>query len=366
MSYRPKRLELLRQKLAENGADAFISFSQPDNQYLTGFLDTAGFYETTSAIVVTPTESAFLCDGRYTEQAQQQVEGFAVEEIKGPLTGGVARMLTAMNVRVAVFDPLCMTVAELYAVQKGFGGELRSTPNLVFELRLVKSPDEVEHIQAASAITDAVLATVLDDVEPGLTERQLAARIEYEFRRKGADGAAFDVIALFGPRTSLVHGHPDDTPLRSGDIILVDMGCRKNGYCSDLTRTCVFDTIPNTWFEEAYELTLTAQRAGLAAVQPGALCRDVDAAARRIIAEAGYGKYFGHGLGHGVGIEIHEGPRLNSESENALETGMVITIEPGIYVPGKGGVRIEDLVVVTDDGCRILSSASKELKVLQV
>jgi len=190
--------------------------------------------------------------------------------------------------------------------------------------------------------------------------------MEYEFKRRGAQGASFDTIALFGQKSSLPHGRPTDKPLERGDVVLIDFGCRKNGYCSDLTRTYVYGTIPGAWFEEVYDLTLTAQKLALEAVRPGMSCRELDAVARDLITEAGHGKHFGHGLGHGVGLEIHEAPRLNPESATVLEAGMVITIEPGVYLPGKGGIRIEDLVLVTKDGGELLSGSPKELRILAV
>jgi len=168
---------------------------------------------------------------------------------------------------------------------------------------------------------------------------------------------------LFGSHSSLVHGEPGDRALGRGDIVLVDLGCRLRGYCSDLTRTCVYGTIPGEWFEEVYEVVLTAQQAALDVIRPGVSCGAVDAIARDLIRDAGYGERFGHGLGHGVGIEVHEEPRLHKTSHTILEEGMVVTVEPGVYLPELGGVRIEDLVVVTEGGCACLSGAPKELKV---
>jgi Xaa-Pro aminopeptidase len=255
-------------------------------------------------------------------------------------------------------------VAEFEAVKKTYEGALKSTPTLVSASRQIKTAEEVERIRAASALAEGVLADVTAAIQAGITERDLAAEFEYEFKRRGASGASFDTIALFGARSSLPHGAPGDTALTHGDIVLLDFGCRLDGYCSDLTRTYAFGRIPSPWFEEVYDLTLTAQTIALEAIRPGKTGREVDAVARDLITEAGYGVNFGHGLGHGVGIEIHEGPRLNKESDTTLVEGMIVTVEPGVYVPGKGGVRIEDLVVVTKDGCEILSSAPKELRVL--
>lgn len=353
-----ERLKALRARLSEAGCDAFLSFAPPTNQYL------AGFTGTTSVIIVTPLEAQFLCDFRYTEQAAVEVQGYAIEEMSGNLQMRAAERLGALGVATVAIEPGYMTISELNAIKSSFWGALKPVPDVISALRVVKSPDEIARIRAAGELAEGVLSDLVESLAPGVTERELAAQFEYEFKARGARGPSFDTIALFGARSSLPHGQPGERALQSGDIVLVDFGCRRDGYCSDLTRTYAFGTIPGAWFEEIYELTLTAQRMALEAVRPGLACKDLDAVARSLIADAGHGKHFGHGLGHGVGIEIHEGPRLNPESQAVLEPGMIVTIEPGIYLPGRGGVRIEDLVVVTKDGCENLSAAPKELRIL--
>jgi Xaa-Pro aminopeptidase len=354
------RITVLRHRLADSGRQAFISLAPPVNQYLCGFRGT------TSAIVLTANEAQFLCDFRYIEQAGEQVSGMAIEEMKGSLPMRVGERLTALGVHSAAFDPAYMTVAELQALQSGFSGELRPVADVVSPLRSVKDPGEIEKVRAAQQFAEGVLSDLLEELTPGLAERELAARFEYEFKRRGASGASFDTIVLFGARSSLPHGQPSGAVLAVGDTVLLDFGCRLDGYCSDLTRTYAFGRMPGSWFEEVYGLTLAAQRKALEAVRPGLRGREIDAVARTVIESGGHGRRFGHGLGHGVGIEIHEPPRLNSESETVLEPGMIVTIEPGIYLPGLGGVRIEDLVVVTETGCENLTSAPKELRVLGI
>ncbi|HNR33071.1 MAG TPA: M24 family metallopeptidase, partial [Candidatus Hydrogenedentes bacterium] len=268
------------------------------------------------------------------------------------------------GVDCAVFDGTALTVWQADTVGKAFEGELCSVADIVSRQRQVKDADEIARVRAAAELADEVIMEVAGGLREGMTEREAAARIEFAFKARGAAGASFDTIALFGARSSLPHGMPGDKRLEKGDIVLIDCGCRRDGYCSDLTRTFAFDTIPGAWFEEIYAVTLTAQEAALEALRPGMLCREADAIARNLIRDAGYGAHFGHGLGHGVGIEIHEAPRLNVESDTVIEEGMVVTVEPGIYLPGRGGVRIEDLVVITRDGCAILSRTPKQLKVL--
>ena len=353
-----QRLCALRARLLQLEADAFFSVTPPDNQYLTGFMGS------TSAVMVTPNDALFLCDFRYTEQANAEVACYTIQEVDGALLGALGERLNQSGATHVVYDPACLTVAQLTAVQEAFRGRMTPVADLVLLLRTVKSTDEIKAIRAASELAEEVLADLTEDFHIGITERELAAEFEYEFRSRGADGAAFETIALFGPRSSQPHGKPGDKPLEPGDIVLLDLGCRMNGYCSDLTRTYVFGRMPETWFRDIYDLVLHAQRSALEAVRPGARCREVDAVARDIITLAGHGTHFGHGLGHGVGIEVHEGPRLRRDSNVLLEEGMIVTVEPGIYLPGQGGVRIEDLVVVTKNGCECISRTPNELRVL--
>ncbi|MFA6242510.1 MAG: Xaa-Pro peptidase family protein [Candidatus Hydrogenedentales bacterium] len=353
------RIEAVRMRMSEAGCDAFVSLAPPTNQYLTGFRGT------TSAVVITPTEAQFLCDFRYIEQASEMVDpAFAIEQLNGSLQSRAGERLESLGVKTAAFEPSYVTVAELRALRKTFSRELKEVDDIVLAGRRVKDATEVEAVRAAQALAESVLEEVTGQLHVGQTEQEVAALFEYGFRRRGATGPSFDTIALFGSRTSLPHGQPGPAVLREKDIILLDFGCRLDGYCSDLTRTYAFGSIPDLWFEEIYHLTLTAQRKALESLKPGMRGRDVDAIARTAIDEGGHGKHFGHGLGHGVGIEIHEGPRLNVESDTVLQPGMVVTIEPGIYLPGLGGVRIEDLVVVTESGCENLTTAPKELRVL--
>lgn len=353
------RITELRARLEAENCDSFISFSSPTNRYLTGFSGT------TSALVVTSNEALFLCDFRYVEQAYRQVRGCEIKEIKGCLEIRAAERLAAAGTQKTCFDPTTLTVHQLSLIKRGYHGTLEPVVGLVAGMRMRKTEAEVDRIQAAVDIAEAALAATVDSLYRGITEKAVAARLDDEFRQRGASGPSFDTIVLFGARSSLPHGAPSNRTLTPGDIVLIDCGCLFEGYCSDLTRTYAFGTIPTTWFEEIYAVTLSAQQAALAAVKAGVSARTVDAAARNMICGAGYGDRFGHGLGHGVGLEVHESPRLNVESETVLEPGMVVTIEPGIYLPGRGGVRIEDMVVVTESGCRVFTQSPKQLKVLK-
>ena len=354
-----QRLAAVRGEMGEAGADAFFSLSPTDNEYLTGFRGT------TSALLITVDRAILLCDFRYTEQAQQQALGFEVVEVTGSLETRVGERLVELGVSCAAFEPGRLTVLQHATVAKAFPEEaLIPAQGGIARGREVKDAEEINRIRAASELAEGALEAVLPELREGVTEREFAARLEYEFQRRGATGVSFPAIVLFGARSSLPHGVPGGKRLERGDIVLIDCGCLHNSYCSDLTRTFVFDRIPGAWFQEIYALTLSAQLAALAAVRPGVKCVEVDAVARDIIKDAGYGDRFGHGLGHGVGLEIHESPRLNIQSEAVLRPGHIVTVEPGIYLPDRGGVRIEDLVVVTEDGCEVLTQLPKELKVL--
>lgn len=353
-----QRVTALRKRMAEWGADCFLSLHPADNLYLTGFSGT------TSAVLITADRALMLCDPRYTEQARSEVRAHEVVEVLGGFLKKVGEQLVRLDPASVAFDPANLTVAQAETIEKEFGRSLTRMPDAVGSLRMHKDAGELIAIREASELAEGVLLDVLGGLREGVSEQALAATIEYEFKQRGASGPSFESIVLFGARSSLPHGQPGARTLKPGDIVLIDMGCRKAGYCSDLTRTFVFGRMPGTWFAEIYEIVRTAQQAALEAVRPGIGARDVDAVARTIITDAGYGRQFGHGLGHGVGIEVHERPRLNFESDVILEEGMVVTIEPGIYLPGQGGVRIEDLAMVTAQGCESFTRSEKELKVL--
>jgi Xaa-Pro aminopeptidase len=356
------RLDALRARITAAGCDGFVSVHPAANQYLSGFLTSLD--HVSSVIVVTAAEAHFLCDSRYTEQAQREVRDLEITQITGDQMQRGGELLGKLGIKRAAFDPNGHTVAEHGRLAAGFGGELVPDDSLVTNLRLRKEDCESDAIRAASQLAEGVLLDVLPSLREGVAEREIAAEIEYEFKRRGCSGTSFSTIVLFGANSSLPHGVPGERRLKPGDAVLIDMGCRRGGYCSDLTRTFVFSSIPGPWFEEVYSLTRRAQLAALDAIRPGVTGREVDAVARGIITEGGHGERFGHGLGHGVGIEIHEEPRLNTRSDTVLEPGMVVTVEPGIYLPGQGGVRIEDLVLVTESGCEVFTQTSKELKVL--
>ena len=353
-----QRIALLQTRMEQRECDAYISVDSSDNAYLTGF------FGSTSALLVTGTSTRLLCDFRYIEQATAQVSNAEVIECAGNLDVRLAEHIEQLQLKRIAFEPETISVARHETIIKNCSGELIADAGICRELRQRKEPGEVERIAASTALAEEALAAVLEHLKPEVSECALAGFLEYEFRKRGAQGASFDTIVLFGERSSLPHGKPGDRPLKKGDIVLVDCGCVLDGYCSDLTRTFVFGRIPGDWFSEIYETTRAAQEKALRAARAGVPTREVDAAARKTITEAGYGEKFGHGTGHGVGLEVHEAPRLNAESCAVLESDMVVTVEPGIYLPGQGGVRIEDLIVITEDGNSNFNRLPKELRIL--
>jgi Xaa-Pro aminopeptidase len=353
------RLDALRDRLSASEVDALLSLDAVTNDYLSNFSGS------TSAVIVTAGRAVLVTDFRYREQARAEVSGFELREASDSYMREVCKALSDTGARKVGFEPDRMTVKLYREVGEWLSTvELVAVDGLVSKLRACKDRVELEKIRRAAEIASAVVSEVPSIVKEGVSERELASEIEYLIRNKGADGSSFDPIALFGERSSLPHGKPSDRRLASGDIVLVDLGARCNGYNSDLTRTWVYHRILTARTKEIYEIVKSAQEASLAAVKAGISCADFDAVGRAVIQESGYGDSFGHGLGHGVGLEVHEFPRISAQSADQLEEGMVITVEPGIYIPGEGGVRIEDLVVVTATGCEVLTDAERRFAVI--
>ncbi|HOV60584.1 MAG TPA: M24 family metallopeptidase [Candidatus Hydrogenedentes bacterium] len=353
------RLGQLRARLGPG--EAFVSLDGPTNLYLAGLSATA------SAVVVTETSADLLVDFRYIEQARQSAAtGWTITETGEPLTRAACRVARERGATGALVEPDRLTLKQWHGLLEEASG-IRCEPreDLTGRMRQVKDAGEIAAIRRAIAIAEASVMTAMAEVRAGITEAELAARIEYEFKRRGARKPSFDTIVLFGARSSLPHGMPGDTRLEPDSVILVDCGCLASHYCSDLTRTWFFGTLLPPWFREIYEVTHRAQAAAIAAIRGGACCQEVDAAARDVIRGAGYGQHFGHGTGHSLGLEIHENPRLNLQDTSILKPGMVVTVEPGIYLPGRGGVRIEDVVLVTETGAEVLTSLPGDLQVIK-
>lgn len=353
------RLDDLRGLLDTSEIDALLVTRLVNVRFLTGFTGSAG------ALLVSRDAAWFVTDGRYAEQAQEQLSATGVDatiEI-APTQADQRRVLTTA-VRSAArvgLEAHGVTWAQQRAYAEWFGdAQLRPTELLVEGLRALKEPGEIARIHAACAIADAALADVLPSLHEGITERALALELELSMRERGASGTSFDTIVASGPNGARPHARPTGRVIQPGELVVIDFGCIVDGYCSDMTRT-VSAGEPAADARRVWDVVVASQQAGRAAVRAGVACRDVDAASRSVIENAGWGEAFAHGTGHGVGLEIHEAPRVAATADGTLEAGNVVTVEPGIYLPGIGGVRIEDTVVVTDAGADALTAFPKQL-----
>jgi Xaa-Pro aminopeptidase len=305
-------------------------------------------------VLVEPGRVRLFTDFRYAERARG-LDGIEVEETKRRIFGDLAGRLPD---RIG-FEAGAVTYAD-YELLQASGAQLVPRYDVVESLRAVKEPEELEAIRRAAAITDRAIERLVEEQFSGRTELELVWRMTELLHELGADEPAFAIDIAAGPTAASPHALPGERVVQEGDLVFVDAGAKLDGYCSDCTRTFAVGEISEA-LREIYDVTLRAQQAGLDAVRAGTTGQAADAAARAVIADAGYGENFGHGLGHGVGLLIHEAPSLRPESSDTLRAGNVVTVEPGIYLSGVAGVRIEDLVVVTDDGCEVLSSFPKEL-----
>ena len=356
MSDRATRLAAL---LPDAGIDLLLVTNLVNVRYMTGFTGSNGL-----ALVGADTR-LFVTDFRYVEQAADQVDpSFERRRDQLELFDAITPVLPAGAARIG-FDDGDLTVRQHMRLRELMPErvELVSAGGLVERLRAVKESEEIERIRTAAAAADAALTQVLSDGLTGRTELAVAAALEQAMRAKGAQRPSFDSIVAAGAHGALPHASPRDVVIGSGELVVIDWGAEVAGYCSDCTRTIAAGE-PSPRAREIYELVLSAQLAGLEAIRAGADGRAVDAAARSVIEAAGEGENFGHGLGHGVGVEIHERPRLSTRSDDQLVRGNVVTVEPGVYLAGELGVRIEDLVVVTESGCEILTSLDKALLIV--
>jgi len=351
------RLERMRQQMLQAKIDAYVVIRPENGRYLSGF---SGGEAT---LYITSEKAFLLTDFRYIEQAKDQAPEFEI--IKTGQDHFAALAEIGQEAQRLGFEGDFVTFVNFGKLKNAFQqAELLSLPDLVSHLRSVKDKTEIEIIRKAVKIADDAFSDVLQTIEIGQTEAEIGLNLEFSMRRAGASGGSFDFIVASGLRSSMPHGTASSKQIQFGELLTMDFGAIYQGYCSDITRT-VFLGEPDERHREVYEVVLAAQRAGIAAVAPGRTGKEVDAVARKIIEDAGYGDYFGHGLGHSVGLAIHEGPFLNKREERVLEPGMVITVEPGIYIPDWGGVRIEDIVLVTENGCEVLTQAPKEFIILE-
>ena len=352
------RLDRLREKLEEKNLDAFLVSTAENRRYVSGFAGSAGY-------LVISRDKAFLAtDFRYTEQAAQQSPHFEVMK-SGRDWSWLVELLSghqfpkigfeSQDMTVEAFRQLSTSLKELPSAHRP---TLVAAPGTVESLRTVKDQQELALLQRAIDVADIAMEAVSTTIEPGETEIQVAWRLEKAMRESGADSLSFDTIVAAGPNGAMPHHRPTDRPIAIGEPVVIDMGARVGGYCSDITRTiCVGE--PDDRFRATYDIVLGAQLTAIATVRAGMSGEEADNLSRVVIAEAGHGEDFGHSLGHGVGLVVHEYPGVGPKSNHLLQEGMVFTIEPGIYLSGWGGVRIEDVVLLGNEGAKVLSKAAK-------
>ena len=364
-----ERLERFRELLVREELDGFLVTSGENRRYLSGFTGSSG------VLLISPEDALLLTDFRYLEQAEQELagSGFALKEHEPEMWQTVAGLLHVESGFVPYgrhkqeprwgFEGDHLVEKDYRSLLTRVGGvQFLPKEGLLIEMRSVKSPEELTLIEKAVLVTAQAWARVWPQIKPGLKETEVAALFEYEQRRLGASGASFETIVASGPRSALPHGTAGERLLQAGDLLVLDGGAVVDGYCSDFTRTIVVGgELREQKQAELYDLVLAAQEAALGGLRPGMTGREGDALGRRVIEEAGYGAYFRHGLGHSLGLAIHEEPRLSPRADTILTPGMVLTVEPGVYLPGWGGIRIEDVVVITENGCQDLTGSKKRL-----
>ena len=345
--------------MKNSGLRALLLSDEADRLYASGFHTTDG------AVLILQDKAYYITDSRYIEAANEAVRDAVVlmSSTENKEKDIIKRLLTENSISELGAQEESLSYAEYLRTEKALGVKLVPAQKLCSVLRQVKERFEVESIVKAQRIAEKALDYVLGIIKHGISEKEIAAELEYFMAKGGAEGLAFETICVSGANSSRPHGVPGAKKIETGDFVTMDFGCKINGYCSDMTRTVAVGSVSDE-MRRVYETVLSAQLAGIDAARAGIIGKDMDMAARRIIENAGYGEYFGHGLGHSVGLFIHEGPNANPREDRPLPAGAVVTCEPGIYLPGRFGVRIEDMVYITENGCENLTNAPKELIIL--
>jgi len=357
------RLQKLRPVIAENGLDALL-VSQPENcRYLSGFTGSSGY------LLISGSHALLATDFRYTEQAKEETSGFEIIHVKGELSHWLPDLVADLGWHKLGFEADFVSYASHHKLSEAIKAkqlnlELVPTTGLVEHLRSIKEPEELDLIIKAVELTDAAFEYAKSLIHPGITEKEAAWEIEKFLRQKGSEGVPFDLIVASGSNSALPHARPTGRKISPGEPVLIDMGARISGYCSDFSRTLSLrvqrsNLKADKALQQIYDTVLKAQLAAIEGIETGMDAAQADKLARDVIEQAGYGDAFGHGLGHGVGLALHESPTLASNSTDCLLDGMVFTIEPGIYIPGWGGVRIEDMVILEKGRARVLTKSRK-------
>lgn len=350
-----KRIEAIQAYLVQHNCDAYYTESPYNRRYLSGFEGTTG------AVLITQEAAYFITDFRYTQQAKAQCQESIVIEHHSTLAQAVAELAVKKRLATIAVEIDHLSVAYYQVLEKTWPVQLVPTQRVVEDIRMIKQMDEIVLMKKAVEIIEETYQFVLNTVEPGMRECDLALEAETYMRRIGATGPSFDTIIASGWRGALPHGRASEKTIETGELVTIDFGAFYQGYASDMTRTFAVGAPTSEQLVDIYHLVLKAQEAGVEAVAPGKTCKSIDDVTRGIITDGGYGPEFGHTTGHGLGLEVHEAPRLSQIVEQPLQPGMVVTVEPGIYVEGLGGVRIEDDILVTNTGYENFMTAPKEL-----
>lgn len=352
------RIDKLRDMFSNYEIDGLLITSSTNRKYMSGFSGSTGY------VLIGRNHSAFITDFRYVEQAKVECPDYEIVDNQRKMNHTLKEKIEELGIRRLGFEKDYVTYA-MYDSFVQLSSEVSMVPvsGLIEELRLIKNESELIKIKKAIEIADAAFSHILSFIRPGISEEEVALELEYFMRKRGASGASFDIIVASGVRSALPHGRASSKLIEEGELVTLDFGAIYEGYISDITRTVAVGEISDQ-LREIYDVCLQAQLAGVNNIKAGMTGKEADAFCRDVISNAGYGEAFGHSTGHGIGLDVHEGPNASAVSEQILKPGMLLTVEPGIYLPGIGGVRIEDDILITDHGNEILSKSTKELIIL--
>jgi Xaa-Pro aminopeptidase len=352
------QLTKLRDALNQHDLDGMLITNPYNRRYMTGFTGTAG------VVLVTKEKAIFITDFRYMEQASKELNNdYEIIQHQKPIFEEVARLTKDLKVNKIGIEQDHMNVSTFRSLENLVKGSLVPVSSITEKIRMIKTEQELSILQEAAEIADKAFTHILNYIKAGVKELDVSNELEFFMRKKGATASSFDIIVASGYRSALPHGVASDKEIKNGEFVTLDFGAYYKGYCSDITRTVAVGN-PSAELQEIYDVVLGAQLKGMNEIKPGMTGKDADSITRNYIEDKGYGDRFGHSTGHGLGLEVHEGPTLSARSKTTLEPGMVVTVEPGIYIPGLGGVRIEDDTVITKEGNKSLTLSSKELIIL--
>jgi Xaa-Pro aminopeptidase len=352
-----RRVEKARELFETFDIDALLVTSSSNRFYLSGFKGSSG------VLLITKEDAILVTDFRYKTQAAEQAEGYRVVMHTAPIPEEIAKLTKELSIGKLGFEQDNVTYSTYRTYENQLNTdetELVPVTGLIEKLRLIKDESEIKIVKDAASIADAAFSHIIGFIRPGLTEREVSNELEFFMRKNGATSSSFDIIVASGYRSALPHGVASDKIIETGELVTLDFGAYYKGYCSDITRTVAIGNVSDE-LKEIYQVVYDAQMLGMKGIRPGMTGKEADALTRDYIVSKGYGDYFGHSTGHGIGLDVHEGPALSMKSDTILEPGMLVTVEPGIYVSGLGGVRIEDDALITKDGNESLTSSTKSL-----